>query len=146
MHRCPSLLGCSLTLALEVTAEIAGMSSTALITSSQRRQSMFWRNAPPFKSSFSWLKTTFLCGLVRLCPSARCCSGWNTLARRAPLRESSCAWSQGTESPTHVISFRASECALDLSCAVLCGVNVLSEVASKARMQPTVGLFSCRLI
>lgn len=75
------------------------------------------------KSSFSRLRTTFLCGLVRLCSSACCCSAWNTLARMArPLRESSRAWSQGTESPQSCNITQASECALDLSCARLCVV------------------------
>lgn len=75
------------------------------------------------KSSFSRLKTTFLCGLVSLCSSACCCSAWNTLARMArPLRESSRAWSQGAESPQSCHITQASECALDLSCARLCVV------------------------
>lgn len=97
------------------------------------------------KSSFSRLKTTFLCGLVRLCSSACCCSAWNTLARMA-LRESSRAWSRGTESPQScniVQGFRV--CAWLVMRSVVWRVNVPSEVASKARMQQTVGLFSCCL-
>lgn len=54
---------------------------------------------------------------------------------------------RGLTHPSHVTSFRASECPLDLPCAVLCRVNVLSAVASKAGCSGLwdyshVGLFS----
>lgn len=130
-HRCCE--GCSVTRARSITAEIERTSSPAL----NMRSRMFPFSVEKQRSSAGWS------GSARLRAAPR---GTRWHGRLCSM-ERSRAWSQGTESPQScniVQGFRA--CAWLVMRSVVCRVNVLSEVASKARMQRTVGLFSCRLI